>query len=157
MTRLLALVVLLVGSAGAAENAGTAAGLWRTIDDKTGAVRSLVRIVEHDGTYEAKVEQILTRLPDDDPNHLCRHCTGDRKDQPIIGMTILWGMHRDGDEYTGGELLDPKNGKVYSAKMTLSEGGQKLEVRGFIGFSLIGRSQVWSRERGGPEAPVASH
>ena len=126
--------------------ADSAAGRWRTIDDATGKVRSLVRISEHDGTYSGTVEQILITLPDDDPQHRCIHCTGERKDQPIVGMTVLWGMHRDGDSYTGGELLDPHNGKTYSAKMTLLDGGRKLDVRGFIGFSLFGRSQVWLRE-----------
>jgi uncharacterized protein (DUF2147 family) len=138
------LLLLAATTAGAATD--TAAGLWRTIDDATGKVRSLVRISEHGGTYSGTVEQILITLPDDDPQHRCIRCTGERKDQPIVGMTVLWGMQRDGDSYTGGELLDPHNGKIYSAKMTLLDGGKKLDVRGFIGFSLIGRSQVWVRD-----------
>jgi uncharacterized protein (DUF2147 family) len=135
-----------VGSPAAWAATDTAAGLWHTIDDATGKVRSLIRITEHDGSYSGKVEQILITLPDDDPQHRCVHCTGERKDQPIVGMTVLWDMHRDGDSYTGGELLDPHNGKTYSAKMTLLDGGRKLDVRGFIGFSLIGRSQIWVRD-----------
>jgi uncharacterized protein (DUF2147 family) len=142
----LAVLLLLVATSAAHAAADTAAGLWRTIDDATGKVRSLVRISEHGGTWSGTVEQILTTLPDDDPQHRCVHCTGERKDQPIVGMTVLWGMHRDGDAYTGGELLDPHNGKTYSAKMTLLDGGKKLDVRGFIGFALIGRSQVWIRD-----------
>jgi uncharacterized protein (DUF2147 family) len=145
-----AVVVLLVAADGARLAAATAdspAGLWRTTDDTTGKDRSLVRIAERDGRYEGKVEKILITLPDDDPNHLCRHCTGDLKDQPIVGMTILWGLTKSGDDtYTGGEILDPKNGKTYSAKVTLEDGGRKLDVRGFIGFSLIGRSQTWVRQ-----------
>lgn len=141
------LLVVADGLPAPAAAADSPAGLWRTIDDKTGKDRSLVRITERDGAYEGKVEQILITLPDDDPNHLCRHCTGDRKDQPIVGMTILWGLTKDGDDtYTGGELLDPKNGKTYSAKLTLEDGGRKLDVRGFIGFSMIGRSQTWLRQ-----------
>jgi len=140
------LLVLAAGSALAGAT-DTPAGLWRTIDDATGKDRSIVRITERNGTYEGKVEQILITLPDDDPNHICRHCTGDRKDQPIVGMTILWGLQKTGDDtYTGGELLDPKNGKTYSAKLTLEDGGRKLDVRGYIGVSLIGRSQVWLRQ-----------
>ena len=142
----LAVLLLLLAATTARAATDTAAGLWRTIDDATGKVRSLVRISEHGGTYSGTVEQILITLPDDDPQHRCVHCTGERKDQPIVGMTILWGMQRDGDSYTGGELLDPHNGKTYSAKMTLLDGGKKLDVRGFIGFSLIGRSQVWVRD-----------
>jgi len=142
----LAVLLLLVTATAAHAATDTAAGLWHTIDDATGKVRSLVRINEHGGAYSGKVEQILITLPDDDPQHRCIHCTGERKDQPIVGMTVLWGMRRDGDAYTGGELLDPHTGKTYSAKMTLLEGGKKLDVRGFIGFSLIGRSQIWVRE-----------
>lgn len=122
------------------------AGLWKTIDDKTKQPRSLVRIVEKDGVFEGRVEQLLNRQPDDDPDGLCRKCPGDRKDKPIVGMSILWGLKRDGDAFKGGEILDPKNGKTYSCKMTLVDGGQKLDVRGFIGVSLIGRTQTWVRE-----------
>lgn len=125
----------------------TPAGLWRTIDDKTKVVRSQVRIVETNGEYEGKIEKIVTRLPDDDPEHLCRACEGARKDKPVVGMTILWGLKKDGDQWSGGEILDPKNGKIYRCKMKLLDGGKKLEVRGFIGISLLGRSQIWEREQ----------
>ena len=80
-------------------------GLWRTIDDKTGKERSLIRIVENNGVYEGEVEKIFDQ-PGDDPQHLCRKCEGERKDKPIVGMTILWGLKKDGDQYTGGEILD---------------------------------------------------
>jgi len=122
------------------------AGLWRTVDDKTGKERSLVRIVDNAGVFEGKVEKLLKRQPDDDPDGLCRKCEGDRKDKPIVGMTILWGLKKDAEQFTGGEILDPKNGKIYRAKMKLLEGGRKLEVRGYIGVSLLGRSQTWYRE-----------
>jgi uncharacterized protein (DUF2147 family) len=125
----------------------TPTGVWRTVDDKTKVVRSEVRIVELNGVYEGKVEKILTRLPDDDPEYLCRECEGARKDQPVIGMTILWGLKKDGEQYSSGEILDPKNGRIYRCRMKLIEGGRKLEVRGFIGVSLLGRSQIWERER----------
>lgn len=121
-------------------------GLWKTIDDKTKEPRSLVRIVEKNGVLEGRVEKLLNRRPDDDPDGLCRACTGDRKDKPVVGMTILWGLSKDDDVYKGGEILDPKNGKVYRCKMELIEGGAKLNVRGFIGVSLIGRTQTWLRE-----------
>lgn len=122
------------------------AGLWKTIDDKTRQERSLVRIVEANGAYEGRVEKILNRQPDDDPQNLCRACTGERKDKPVIGMTILWGLRKDGDGFAGGEILDPKNGRTYRCKMKVSDDGRRLDVRGFIGVSLIGRTQTWIRE-----------
>jgi uncharacterized protein (DUF2147 family) len=121
------------------------AGLWKTIDDKTGKERSVVRIVDSNGVFEGKVEQVFP-LPGDDPSHLCKKCEGERKDKPVIGMTILWGLRKDGDQYSGGEILDPKTGTIYRAKMKILESGRKLEVRGYVGWSLFGRSQTWVRQ-----------
>jgi uncharacterized protein (DUF2147 family) len=143
---MLTLLLAVLGAAPAFAQSDTAAGLWRTVDDKTGKERSLVRIVDNGGVLEGRVEQIFNRQPDDDPDFLCRKCEGERKDKPVIGMTILWGLKRDGAQWTGGEILDPKNGKTYRAKMKLVDGGRKLEVRGYIGISLLGRSQTWFRE-----------
>jgi uncharacterized protein (DUF2147 family) len=139
------LMMFFAALAGAADRASPV-GLWKTIDDKTQQPRSLVRIVDAAGVLEGRIEQILNRQPDDDPENLCRACKGDRKDRPVIGMKILWGLVKDGDAWEDGEILDPKNGKTYSCKMRLSPDGSKLEVRGFIGLSLIGRSQTWIRE-----------
>jgi uncharacterized protein (DUF2147 family) len=119
--------------------------LWKTIDDQTGKPRGLVRITEINGEYQGRVEKSFPK-PGEDPNPKCEKCEGARRDQPVIGMTILWGLKKQGDEYQGGEILDPENGKVYRAKMKLVDGGRKLDVRGFIGFSLFGRSQIWLRE-----------
>jgi len=141
LTCLLALGVARIAHA----EADTPAGLWKTIDDKTGKERSVVRIVDNNGVYEGKVEQIFEQAGDD-AKHLCRKCEGERKDKPIIGMTFLWGLKREGDQYSGGEILDPKNGKIYRAKMKLIESGRKLEIRGYIGLSLFGRSQTWIRQ-----------
>ena len=129
-----------------AADLSTPAGLWQTIDDKTGLPRSYVRIVETNGAYEGRVEQLLNRQPDEAAEPLCTDCPGERKGKPIIGLTILWGLKKDGDAWTGGEILDPKNGKIYRCKMQLTDGGKKLAVRGFIGISLIGRTQTWLRE-----------
>ena len=120
-------------------------GVWRTIDDKTGKERSLVRISEVNGELRGMVEKIFDR-PGEDPGHLCKDCEGERKDKPVIGMTILWDLKQNGDEWSGGEILDPDNGKIYRCKVTLSEDGRQLKVRGFIGISLIGRTQTWQRE-----------
>ena len=125
--------------------AGSPVGVWRSIDDKTKQERSIIRITEENGELKGVVEKIFDQ-PGDDPAHLCKDCKDERKDKPIIGMAILWGLKKDGDAWAGGEILDPKNGKVYRCKITLSQDGKSLNVRGFIGISLIGRSQTWHRE-----------
>lgn len=133
-----------VPSANAAD-AQSAAGLWKTIDDKDNQPRSLVRIVDENGELKGKVEKIFPR-PEDQGKNICEKCTGDRKDKPVVGMEILWGLTKNGAEYTGGEILDPNNGKIYKCKMKVVEDGKKLNVRGYIGVSLLGRTQTWLRE-----------
>lgn len=125
--------------------AGSPVGTWRSIDDKTKQERSIIKITEENGELKGVVEKIFD-LPGDDPAHLCKECRDERKDQPIVGMIILWGLKKNGEAWTGGEILDPKNGKIYRCKITLSDDGTSLNVRGFIGISLIGRTQVWLRE-----------
>ncbi len=120
-------------------------GLWKSIDDETGKPKSLIRVTETAGVYQGKIEKLL-RSPDQDQNPKCTKCEGAEKDQPILGMTIMTGLKKDDDEYKGGHILDPNNGKLYKCKMELIDGGKKLKVRGYIGFSLIGRSQIWMRE-----------
>lgn len=122
----------------------TPAGLWKTIDDKTGKPRSLIRITENNGEYSAVVEKGL--LATDTGEAVCDKCTDDRKGQKIVGMTIVKGIKKKNDSYEGGEILDPDNGKTYKCKMKLDSTGTRLEVRGFIGVSLFGRSQTWIRE-----------
>lgn len=137
------IVFLLAMPLGAAEP--TPVGLWKTIDDNTGQPRGLVRIREVNGRYEGRVEKGFPKPGENEPPR-CEKCDGARRNQPVLGMTILWGLTKQGDEYQGGEILDPESGKIYRAKMALSDGGKKLEVRGFIGISLLGRSQTWLRE-----------
>jgi len=119
-------------------------GLWKTIDDKTGKPRSLIRISENNGEYTAVVEKGLRET--DTGETVCDKCTDERKGQRVIGMTVLKGMKYKGGSYEGGEILDPENGKTYKCKMKLDETGDKLEVRGYIGVSLFGRTQTWLRE-----------
>ena len=121
-------------------------GVWRSIDYKTGKERSIIRITEVNGELQGVVDKIFDQ-PGDDPAHLCKECKGGLKDKPIVGMKILWGLKKDGAAWTGGEILDPKNGRVYRAKITPSKDGKSLDVRGFIGISLIGRTQTWLREQ----------
>ncbi len=125
-----------------AQDRGSPVGLWKTIDDETKQPKSLVRIVEQDGALVGRVERVLTGRAD----AVCERCTDERKDQPVQGMTIIRGMKPEGGAWEGGNILDPNNGKVYRSRMTLLEAGSKLEVRGYIGAPLFGRSQVWLRE-----------
>lgn len=121
-------------------------GVWKTIDDETGKPASLVRITDNNGVLVGKVEKILREGAD--PNEKCSKCDGALKDQPVVGMTILQGFVRKDqtDEYDGGSVLDPHNGKTYKGRITLVDNGRKLSLRGYIGISLIGRSQTWVRE-----------
>jgi uncharacterized protein (DUF2147 family) len=129
---------------GLAAQEASPVGRWETIDDETGERKSIVAIWEENGRLFGRIESLF-RQPDEDPNPVCDQCDGDRKDQPIIGMNILWDLREDGDEYSGGQILDPNNGKTYRCKIALEDGGAKLKVRGFIGFSLLGRTQYWHR------------
>lgn len=132
----------LAASLALAQGAASPVGLWKNIDDETKQAKSLIRIVEKDGVLSGRVERILT----DKPDAKCDKCTDERKDQPVQGMTIITGMKKDGDAWGGGEILDPNNGKVYRSNMKLVDDGRRLEVRGFVGISLFGRTQTWIRE-----------
>ncbi|NYE63893.1 uncharacterized protein (DUF2147 family) [Duganella sp. 1224] len=120
-------------------------GLWKNIDDVSGKPKALIRITESNGVLQGKIEQLF-REPNEDPAPRCDKCKDARKDQPIIGMTILSGLKKDGDEYKGGEILDPSDGEVYKSKLHLTDGGKKLSVRGYIGVPMLGRSQTWVRQ-----------
>ncbi|MFN3401002.1 MAG: DUF2147 domain-containing protein [Ferrovibrio sp.] len=141
-----ALILTLAPLAAMAQSAGSLSGKWKTIDDETNAPRSIVEITEVNGELQGRILQIFYR-PDEKPDPVCEACEGDRKDKPVIGMTFLWGLKPDGaNEWASGSVLDPKNGKIYNAKATLTEAGQKLRLRGFIGTPILGRTQIWLRE-----------
>lgn len=110
-------------------------GYWQTIDDHSGKAKSIVRIYEEDGQFMGQIVDLLLK-PDDS---VCKECKGDLLNQPIVGMTILQGLEKKGDEYSGGEILDPENGKTYRCKVWLD--GDNLKVRGYIGFLF--RTQTW--------------
>ncbi|MES2318119.1 MAG: DUF2147 domain-containing protein [Pseudomonadota bacterium] len=120
-------------------------GLWKNIDDITGKPKALIRITDNKGELRGQIEKLFLK-PSDDPNPRCGLCKGANKDAPIIGMVFMSGLRKSGDEYTGGEILDPDDGKVYRSKMTVVDGGKKLNVRGYIGMPLFGRSQIWVRQ-----------
>ena len=135
---------LLLGSAAVYAATDTPVGTWKTIDDATGKPKSIVQITEQNGELQGKVLQVLQS--EEGPHPLCAKCDGERKDKPVEGMTIMWGVTRDDDVWDGGKILDPHNGKQYKVKLTLLDGGQKLDVHGYIGFAMLGRSQVWERQ-----------
>jgi uncharacterized protein (DUF2147 family) len=131
------------GPAAVAADTTSPVGLWRTVDDKTGAVTALIRIVDRDGQISGHIEKSFRPGAE---TRVCAVCSDDRKDKPIIGLEIIRGMSRRDDGFGGGEILDPDSGSVYRCKFHLEDGGQKLIVRGYIGISLLGRSQTWTRE-----------
>ena len=136
--------LLLYAAAGSALAQNTPAGLWKTIDDETKVEKSLVRIIEAGGVLIGKVEKILS----DKADAKCTECTDARKDQPVQGMTILRDIKQDPDDkalWIGGDILDPNNGKVYRVRLKPVDGGKKLEVRGYIGTPMLGRTQTWLR------------
>ncbi|MGK5080627.1 DUF2147 domain-containing protein [Janthinobacterium sp. HLX7-2] len=135
----------IAGSASARGDNSTPVGTWKTIDDASGKPKSLVVITENNGVLQGKIEKLF-RGPEEDQNPKCDKCTGANKDQPMIGLTILTGLKKDGNAWTGGEITDPASGKVYKSKAELSEGGNKLQVRGYVGVPMFGRSQTWVRE-----------
>ncbi|MDR3388447.1 MAG: DUF2147 domain-containing protein [Rudaea sp.] len=145
MYRLLPLAILACLHPGnALADAVSPVGTWKTIDDETHEARSLVQISENDGVLSGRVIRLF-RKPDEDPNPRCKDCPGERHDQPVIGMTILWNEHRHGDGWDGGEILDPEDGDIYRCSLHAIDGGAKLEVHGYIGIPLLGRTQVWER------------
>ncbi len=123
----------------------TPAGVWHTIDDKTGEVSSEVRIVDNAGLLSGSIEKLLRK--DAKQDAVCEKCTDDRKDKLVRGLEIIRGAQKtEGKEvWEGGPILDPDNGTVYKLRLTPVDGGKKLEVRGFVGFSLLGRTQTWVR------------
>lgn len=146
--RNLALSVALVGIAAALPGITlaqtTPVGLWKTIDDDTKAEKSLVRITEAGGALAGRIEKLLDPTKQDAK---CDKCGDARKDQPVTGMTIISGVRANDDKslWEGGEILDPNNGKTYKVRIKPVDGGKKLEVRGYIGAPMLGRTQTWIR------------
>jgi len=116
-------------------------GNWVTIDDETGVEKSIIKLYIKNDTLYGRIETLLL---EEDQDQLCTNCSGSELNQPIEGLIILKGLTRDGEQWTGGTILDPENGKEYQCTLTL-EGDSELNVRGFIGFSFIGRTQRWKR------------
>lgn len=133
-TKLFSAVALLIGALSFAQIEGK----WKTIDDETGKAKSIVEISKKsDGKYYGKVVQLLIKPAD--PN--CSSCKDDRKGKPVLGMEVIRGLKKNGNEFDGGTITDPKTGKTY--KCSIKKEGNKLIVRGYMGISLIGRNQTW--------------
>jgi uncharacterized protein (DUF2147 family) len=134
---------LLVHTTGFAQS--NPVGLWKTIDDDTKAEKSLIRIAESGGVFTGKIEKLLDPSRQDAK---CDKCSDERKDQPVTGMTVIRNVkQKDGDTtmWDGGEILDPNNGKTYKVRLKPVNGGKSLEVRGYVGAPLLGRTQTWLR------------
>ncbi|WP_423599040.1 DUF2147 domain-containing protein [Roseateles sp. MS654] len=128
-----------------AQAATTPVGVWKTIDDETKQERSTVRISEVGGVLTGKIEKITDPAKQ---TAKCDECTDERKGQPLLGLTILRNVKKNGNDaelWDGGDILDPANGKVYRVRLRPVDGGKKLEVRGFIGMPMLGRTQTWVR------------
>ena len=122
---------------------GSPLGLWKTFDDKTGSARAIVRVYEENGKLFGRIERSFTPGSE---KRVCEVCTDERKNQPIIGLLIIRGMKASDGEYSGGDILDPESGSVYRCRFHVDDSGTRLIVRGFIGISLLGRTQTWVRQ-----------
>jgi hypothetical protein len=121
----------------------SAAGLWEE-SDASGRVGAWFFIFEQDGVYVGGMVKMFGR-PGDDPNPRCTACSGAERNQPALGLLMIKGMQRKGRFYDNGTILDPRDGNVYSAKMEVTQDGQKLKLRGYIGIPAFGQTQVWKR------------
>lgn len=146
MRNLITLSLLTLGLTMASAWADNASpvGVWKNLDDVSGKPKALVRITEKDGVLSGRIEKLF-RPADQEQNPKCAKCPGVAKDQPLVGLMMMWGLKQNGDGYDGGEILDPANGKVYKSKMRLIDGGKKLDVRGYVGVPMFGRTQTWER------------
>ena len=141
--KLLPLTLLLCGLAAQAQM--TPVGRWHSVDDKTGEAKAQMQIGEQGGQLSGRIEKLLRK--EADPQARCTECSDDRKDQPMVGLEIIRGAKKaEGkDVWEDGKILDPENGKTYTLRLTPIEGGKKLEVRGYVGAPLFGRTQTWIR------------
>lgn len=139
------IAITLLAFAGTALAQTTPVGVWKTIDDKTGTERAQIRITDNSGVLSGRIEKLLAA--DAKQDGVCDKCEDDRKGQPMLGLEVVRGVKKSDDAnlWDGGTILDAKEGKVYKVRMEPIEGGQKMEVRGYVGLPLLGRTQTWIR------------
>ena len=133
---ILLIIILLFSITG---NSQSILGKWKTIDDETGKEKSIVEIYQVEGKIYAKIDKLLKKSEE---NKICENCEGANKNKPLKGMIIINGLTKDGSEWNGAKILDPKTGNEYKCYITLETPG-KLKVRGYLGFALLGRTQYW--------------
>lgn len=136
--------VFFVGNLAAEEDLSSPVGKWRTIDDETGKAKSIIELSLNNDELEGRVVELINPSK---PDPVCGKCKGERKDKPITGMLIVWGVteNESGGKWGGGYILDPKKGKQYKVKLSLKDKGRSLKVRGYIGAPMLGRTQIWQR------------
>ena len=142
-------ILLLFNAAAWAAPAGgepSALGWWEQVDEKTGQAESWFNITEKDGVYSGKIVKMFPKPGDPPPESWrCTKCEGAEQNAPVLGLSLIKNMKRNGLAYENGTIMDPRDGTVYRALMNLSPDGKKLEVRGYLGYAVFGRSQMWNR------------
>src|SRR5262245_13282378 len=143
--RVIGFLALLASPAMAQTEPISPLGRWITVDDSTHKPKSVVLLWEKKGVVYGTVESIYPE-PGQPPHPTCQKCEGYLKDKPIVGMTFMWGLQKDGDEWSGGHVVDPQSGNIYKVWIQVIDGGRRLKVRGYLGISLFGRTQYWERK-----------
>ena len=157
-----ATLLLLIGAGQTLGGEPTAAGLWQSLDEESHQPNAWFLIRDNGGLYEGTIVRMFMK-PGEDPNVVCDKCKDDRRGKPWLGLDIIRGMKRNGAEYTNGTILDPRDGDLYSAMMTLTPDGQTLVVRGYLGISLLGKINLdalagdsLQRDRSSLQSPPAA-